>query len=738
MPSTRQTAEIETRLREIADRNRARSGVDVLDLLRSAVSRLVARSMDGHDAEAFTFENDGAFIEDVSDWLTEAVVNDVPWLANVDGNGVPRKFSKFSKLADIKDEIARSREKARRSRTTVALVPGEELLVAELAEGFSIVRLMSAGALRRESDVMQHCVGEGGYTEGVRTGKIRIMSLRDPAGNPHATLEVDPAEMVVRQLRGKQNKMPIRKYMDLIVPWIAASAYKVQSNELGGGYVQTGDRGIVHISDLGESEEISGNVTLHQSDGEPFVLPKGLHVDGSLELRSSGGEASPVELPEGLRVERGLKLSNCLVSGLANVAARSIYVRGGAIRPLEDPLFLPMDVEMRLVDPAPLLGSANFGGDLRILHALSVEIPEGFSIEGDMYLHSVANVTIGDGARFGGLLNIEKGNPDSFDAPPVGMRVGIGSGVSVIGEFEQNDGSLSIGDDFKASHTLSLKNVDFEGIGSSGLVGAAVHFSGVTGIKSFPDHLEIAGDVSLSHCDIEDFGSRRHFSGDLHLVNCLMMSALSEGTVVAGRLNMHASQIKRLPSRLQVGGDFQARNSALEEYPSDARIGGAVDLSMTNIVSLPDNLTVDGDLSLVGSSLAALPQGLRVNGQIDLSRTNVTRFAVGFASQGAILESLEIDTLAWMSVIDGNLSLKGSSVGSMPEDLEVGNNLYLDNAVLGSVPYRLRVGARIVTEGDFDLGELPDDTVVAGGVRIGVETVPLEALRASSPSPSPR
>lgn len=49
---------------------------------------------------------------------------------------------------------------------------------------------LSAG-LKAEGDVMGHCVG--GYCDPVASGKTRIFSLRDKAGNPHVTIETRPS-----------------------------------------------------------------------------------------------------------------------------------------------------------------------------------------------------------------------------------------------------------------------------------------------------------------------------------------------------------------------------------------------------------------------------------------------------------------------------------------------------------------------------------------------------------------
>ena len=83
-----------------------------------------------------------------------------------------------------------------------------------------------------ESYVMRHCVGQfadrraltGGYGEhyaqAVEQGRVRLLSLRDKRGQPHATisLEVFPGKRPrVEQVKGKQNRPPVERYVEAII-----------------------------------------------------------------------------------------------------------------------------------------------------------------------------------------------------------------------------------------------------------------------------------------------------------------------------------------------------------------------------------------------------------------------------------------------------------------------------------------------------------------------------------------
>lgn len=99
---------------------------------------------------------------------------------------------------------------------------------------------INADALKHETDTMGHCVG--GYCEIVRNGESRIFSLRDPNGMSHVTIEVqdynpraygessvpEKPTWYIYQIKGKQNKPPIDKYIPYIQDFIKSNKYEVE------------------------------------------------------------------------------------------------------------------------------------------------------------------------------------------------------------------------------------------------------------------------------------------------------------------------------------------------------------------------------------------------------------------------------------------------------------------------------------------------------------------------------
>ena len=57
---------------------------------------------------------------------------------------------------------------------------------------------------------MRHCIGDKsmGYIQALSDSEVEIWSLRSQAGKPRFTLEIDPDDGSVLQLKGKANRTP--------------------------------------------------------------------------------------------------------------------------------------------------------------------------------------------------------------------------------------------------------------------------------------------------------------------------------------------------------------------------------------------------------------------------------------------------------------------------------------------------------------------------------------------------
>lgn len=97
---------------------------------------------------------------------------------------------------------------------------GEDIM-HEWPDGWAVV-MVPPGDCGAEGEAMGHCVG--GYAGNVASGRTHIYSLRDPAGRPHATIEVDGVDSV-RQIKGKGNRPPVEKHARRIKEWLETTRF---------------------------------------------------------------------------------------------------------------------------------------------------------------------------------------------------------------------------------------------------------------------------------------------------------------------------------------------------------------------------------------------------------------------------------------------------------------------------------------------------------------------------------
>lgn len=212
----------------------------------------------------------------------------------------------------------------------VRLVEGDVALYAELSDGMVLVRLLTPAALDRETSVMQHCIGNGGYDDFLGRDDHLFLSLRDRHGKAHATLEIEKSK--ITQLQGKQNEPPIRKYVNTLVPFIRERGYKVSVQTARLGYVIDKDDNWHDLQNLPDGLTVEGDLDLR--DTGITVLPDGLTVGGYLDLTSTGITV----LPDGLTVGGSLYLRHTAITALPDglTVGGYLYLEGTAITVLPD------------------------------------------------------------------------------------------------------------------------------------------------------------------------------------------------------------------------------------------------------------------------------------------------------------------------------------------------------------------------------------------------------------------
>jgi len=232
-----QRGELRSRLKselELGERTR------LLPLLEASVGRVLAnatrremarlgRAASEHEglmAVAFSMP----FAEDfdhILDWLRASVLQEADWLRNTDQRDYPRKLLNCATYEELVQEADKAMDRLNAQRAK-ALGPNDERHAANLAGGYTLVRLLTPEALDLESSRMHHCVGHGSYDRDLIAGDIQILSLRDPDGGPVVTLEIDVRGSKYRdgiwphiaQAQGRRNERPEQRHLDSLRPWV--------------------------------------------------------------------------------------------------------------------------------------------------------------------------------------------------------------------------------------------------------------------------------------------------------------------------------------------------------------------------------------------------------------------------------------------------------------------------------------------------------------------------------------
>lgn len=153
------------------------------------------------------------FARDVVDWFRIALVNNEPWLKNVDEKRRPKKLLKFGSMEALQAEVEKQLARRLARRRSVVLGSSDETVLIDGGD-YNITRLLTPRALEQESTAMRHCIGHGAYEDALYDDQCLLLSLRDKEGIPHATIEVRSGLVV--QFRGKANSVPKEVYREAV------------------------------------------------------------------------------------------------------------------------------------------------------------------------------------------------------------------------------------------------------------------------------------------------------------------------------------------------------------------------------------------------------------------------------------------------------------------------------------------------------------------------------------------
>ena len=453
---------------------------EVLSLLDVCVGRLLRRP--GEDSSV-----DKERLHHIADWLRAALVNDEPWLKNVDERGQPKKLMKFGSFDAILREADKAMMKAAQKLRSVKLVDSDETMHAEIGGGFYLVRLITPAALDRESAHMQHCIGNGGYDERLKHENHLYLSLRDQQGKAHVTIEIRNGSIV--QLQGKQNSAPIRKYCDVLSPYIRASGLGVDVPASHLGHVIDVDGTWHPLDNLPEGLTVKGNLNL--SGTKIAALPEDLSVGGSLHLYGTPIAA----LPKGLSVGRNLWLGESTITALP----AGLTVNG--------------DLNIRWTPIKELPKGLVVGGVLRLSNSLIAELPEDLSVGKSIYLDYTPIAALPKGLSVGGDLDLRK---TKISALPEGLSVGgdlylsgmqmneLPKGLAVEGDLYLSNSSIAeLPEDLSVGGSLHLYGTPITVLPKGLKVGEGLNLDG-TDITAFPDDLTVGGSIHMRRMNVSE------------------------------------------------------------------------------------------------------------------------------------------------------------------------------------------------------------------------------------------
>lgn len=256
--------------------------VKLTDLPENAPSWLQKKWNAAAAGDFYTFVPDETLRGDIThirDWIVSALKHKKDWIKP----DKPERLKKLSTMRDAKNAADKDMLKAAQRLAVkfkgVGDNDGDIEVVKTFEDGFAIVRLLTQTALQRESAMMNHCVGEGAYNDGLEGDNTIIYSLRDPKNEAHATIEVQGNTM--KQCKGKQDLPPVAKYFPYLKEFITENGFELEESPRFTGVIKAGGE-YYSINDLPDGLEFDKGLILVGTDIE--ALPNNIKVLGTFML----------------------------------------------------------------------------------------------------------------------------------------------------------------------------------------------------------------------------------------------------------------------------------------------------------------------------------------------------------------------------------------------------------------------------------------------------------------------
>lgn len=407
-------------------------------------------------------------IPHIADWLRAALVNNAPWLSNVDDQGRPKKLMKFGSLDQIIAEADKAMLKAAQKGRDIQLDKSQEKLIRPLRDGYSLVELLSLEALDRESAYMQHCIGNGGYDHLVGNDDFRYISLRDSVNKPHATVELErdeKGEWEIVQFQGKQNQPPVQKYCDLVAPY-----FREENLKLSGDVKKR----------LPYMIDTDGN--WHGREALPRTMICDEFTTSSdeyVDVRKKEIE-SIINMPDHLTVLKRFGISFKKLTNFPSVIEMRSEAPGGKDANLWGCDFRSFPKEVKIV------------GNLKIIHGMLNAAPESITATGDIDISLISATDFPKSLKADGSISLSH-----VPFKELNCSISAGNSLSI-----RDSDIHSIPDNLKM-HKLALTDLPMETLPENLMV---VELSlKNTKITSLPDSIQVQKAITLDNLDFEYF-----------------------------------------------------------------------------------------------------------------------------------------------------------------------------------------------------------------------------------------
>lgn len=449
----------------------------VKNFIKNSVIRILSKQ-DNFTYESLIYNND---VLHIIDWFEVSIIDDDKWIKNVDKNDVPKKLLKFSSIEQLYFEADKWLKSKRQKTNDINVNEEDEVVLDKLSNDLFIVGLMTPKSLDRESELMQHCIGYGGYDENLYDSDLLYLSLRDKYNNPHATLEIEQYEVL--QLQGKQNKIPNDKYMKILVPWLSKNGYNSKYNY--SLIYNILDNTFYEMNKLPNHLETRQNITISYCDFDKNYEPKDFYRIKRSKNKINQGK---VQMPEELIVHGNLEISQ-----MQNVILPKKLIVHGTLKLSE-------------LNITKLPDELYVGKNLKISSCENlIELPNNLVVNEKLELHYNPNLELKNNLKVKDVLNIDHCHKiNKIPENCIVKKLRVKSPKFI---FE----NLALDSD------LIIETYDETKLGKNLIIDGNLRINS-SKIRKLPDNLFVNGDVIAVAGHIYDFGKNITITGDLVLL----------------------------------------------------------------------------------------------------------------------------------------------------------------------------------------------------------------------------